>query len=176
MLQDRRGDAETAMQATLQRWVRDGTTPGATPAAGTLEADVLAIRDAVFRPLGGGLLGKGWNAHDWPSHVPPFLVAPAMLRIKTANHGYRRPGGRRRQPAGFSNVVFLPLDDMTYLTRSVSALGGTARRQPRAVMETPNQPMGEAAEIVEWWSRFFPARPGHWGGFEILSYPAFSVH
>lgn len=41
-------------------------------------------------------------------------------------------------------------------------------------MEVPNQPIGDARSIVHWWNRFFPARPGHWGGFHILSYPSFS--
>lgn len=42
------------------------------------------------------------------------------------------------------------------------------------VMEVPNQPLGGAAEIIRWWNGFFPARPGHWSGVEILSYPAFA--
>ena len=38
----------------------------------------------------------------------------------------------------------------------------------------PNDSIGGAQEIIQWWNRFFPARPGHWAGFEILTYPAFS--
>ena len=41
-------------------------------------------------------------------------------------------------------------------------------------MQVPNQPIGGAREIIQWWNQYFPARPGHWSGFEILSYPAFS--
>ena len=38
-------------------------------------------------------------------------------------------------------------------------------------METPNQPVGESMNILALWNEFFPARPGHWGGFEFTSYP-----
>jgi hypothetical protein len=61
-----------------------------------------------------------------------------------------------------------------YLTRAVSRLGGTRRREPTAIMEVPNQPIGDAQAIIRWWNRFFPARPGHWVGFEIMTYPAFT--
>ena len=38
-------------------------------------------------------------------------------------------------------------------------------------METPNQPIGASVEILAQWKEFFPARPGHWGGWELKSYP-----
>jgi hypothetical protein len=38
-------------------------------------------------------------------------------------------------------------------------------------METPNQPVGESMNILTLWNKFFPARPGHWGGWEFTSYP-----
>jgi hypothetical protein len=138
-----------------------------------VEADVLAIRDAVFLPLGNAVLGSRWNAAQWPRTLPPFLVARASLHVKTLG-GDARDVVVSRQPPGLSNVVFMSRDDIDYLTRSVSRLGGTQRREPTAIMEVPNQPLGGAQEIIQWWNRFFPARPGHWAGFEIETYPAMS--
>jgi hypothetical protein len=57
------------------------------------------------------------------------------------------------------------------LSRTIASLGGTKRRQPAAVMETPNQPVGESMNILALWNEYFPTRPGHWGGFEFTSYP-----
>jgi hypothetical protein len=57
------------------------------------------------------------------------------------------------------------------LTRMVAAIGGTARREPTQVMETPNQPIGVSRDIVSFWNEFFPTRPGHWGGWELETYP-----
>ena len=79
-----------------------------------------------------------------------------------------------RQPSGVTNVVFMTKDDMTYLTRAVSRIGGTSRRQPGFIMEVPNQPIGDAQTIIRWWNEFFPARPGHWAGFDIMTSPYFS--
>jgi hypothetical protein len=28
--------------------------------------------------------------------------------------------------------------------------------------------------VLQWWDGYFPTRPGHWGGVEILTYPAFT--
>ena len=50
-------------------------------------------------------------------------------------------------------------------------LGGTRRRQPQAIMETPNQPVGDSMQILRLWNKFFHARPGHWGGWETETYP-----
>ena len=92
----------------------------------------------------------------------------------TTADGVTRDLDVSRQPPRLSNVVFISRDDIEYLTRTVSQLGGTRRREPTSVMQVPNQPIGGAQEIIQWWNRFFPARPGHWAGFEILTYPAFS--
>jgi hypothetical protein len=67
--------------------------------------------------------------------------------------------------------VFVATDELTALERMITTLGGTARRQPAGVMETPNQPIGDAVEIVRFWNQFFAARPGHWGGFVLETYP-----
>lgn len=166
-------DADTAMRAALGRWAASSVSRAAPPSPGSLEADVLAIRDAVFTPLGHRVFGSNWNAAEWPQVLPVALMARASLDVTTAD-GSRRIVDVARQPPGLTNVVFVGRDEIDFLTRAVSRLGGTARREPTAVMQVPNQPIGGAREIIQWWNQYFPARPGHWSGFEILSYPAFS--
>jgi tetratricopeptide (TPR) repeat protein len=172
-LHGRQSDAETRMRSVLHRWVKEGTRSTPAPAAGTVEADALAVRDAIFRPLGGEPLKPRWNAFDFPQRLPAFVAAPTALTVKVAG-GEPVHVDVSRQPPGLSNVIFIPADDVAYLSRLVTRLGGTARREPRAVMETPHQPIGGASAIITWWDTFFPARPGHWSGFEVLTYPAFS--
>jgi hypothetical protein len=50
-------------------------------------------------------------------------------------------------------------------------LGGTRRREPGHVMETPNQPVGDSMQILKLWTKFFVARPGHWGGWDLETAP-----
>lgn len=171
-LQGKRDEANRNMTAALTRWVRDGVTRTPAPVAGSLEADVLAVRDAVFRPLGNAVLGSQWNAAEWPKTLPPFVVALSALRVKGPGID-ERSIDVARPPAGLPSTLFLSADDIGYLTRAIARLGGTLRRDPASVMEVPNQPIGAAAEIVRWWDGYFPSRPGHWSGFEIQTYPAF---
>ena len=70
-----------------------------------------------------------------------------------------------------SNVLFLDTDQLALLQRMIVTLGGTQRRAPRQIMETPNQPVGDSMQILGLWKAFFPARPGHWGGWELETYP-----
>jgi hypothetical protein len=44
-------------------------------------------------------------------------------------------------------------------------------REPRQIVETPNQPIGDSMQLIRVWSKFFHARPGHWGGWELETYP-----
>jgi hypothetical protein len=173
-LHGRQADADARMRSVLQRWVAEGSNAGQAPAQGTLEADVLAVRDALFQPLGGGTFKDDvWNAFKFPAQLPAFVAAPSALMVKSAG-GEAVLVDVSRQPRGLSNVIFLASEDVAFLSRLVTGLGGAARRAPRAVMETPHQPIGDASSIVTWWNTFFPARPGHWNGFEVLTYPAFS--
>jgi tetratricopeptide (TPR) repeat protein len=174
LLQGSNAEADARLTASLRRWVSEGTRMHTPPRPDSPEHDVLAVRDAVFLPMGGGLLGGGWNAFEWPATLPAFLVAPSALRVKVAGSDVWASVDVSRQPPGLTNVVFIPLDDVAYLTRAVSRLGGTRRREPTAIMQVPNQPVGDAQAIIRWWNRFFPARPGHWVGFDITTYPAFS--
>jgi hypothetical protein len=170
------GQAETdaALHAALRRWVAERARLVTPPKPGTLEADTLAVRDAVFLPMGGGLLAKHWNAYDWPRQLPTYLVVPSELRVRVPGAAVPLRVDVSRPPRGLSNVVFMAPEDVAYLIRLVPRLGGTRRREPTAVMEVPNQPLGDALSIVQWWNRFFPARPGHWGGFQVFSDPSFS--
>lgn len=43
---------------------------------------------------------------------------------------------------GLANVVFMNADQIRMLTEIMTSLGGTKRRQPTMIMETPNQPAG----------------------------------
>jgi hypothetical protein len=174
LLQGRTAEADTAMTASLQRWARDGTRGGTPPPAGSLEQAALAVRDAVVLPTNRGSLGSGWNGLESTTAASPFVVAPAVLRVREAGSNAWVNVDVSRQPPGLTNVVFISTDDIASLTRVVSRLGGTRRRQPTAIMEVPNQPIGDAQTIIRWWNRFFPARPGHWAGFEMTTYPAFS--
>ena len=172
LLQGRSVDADAQLTGSLQRWAREASRMR-TPAPGSLEHDVLAIRDALFLPLGGKSLMGNWNGFAWPSTLPPFVVAASALRVRVAGSDEWASVDVSRQPPNFTNAVFISPDDMAYLTRAVSRVGGTQRREPTAIMQVPNQPIGDAQTVIRWWNRFFPARPGHWVGFEIATYPAF---
>jgi hypothetical protein len=50
-------------------------------------------------------------------------------------------------------------------------LGRTRRREPGGIMETPNQPVGGSIQILKLWTKFFVARPGHWGGWDLETAP-----
>ena len=131
----------------------------------------------MFQPLGGPQLedrNSRWNAFEWPKTLPRFVVAPRILQAKEFGHELPTDVGVSRPPTGLANVLFLDVDDVEYLTSLVPKLGGTKRREPTDVMEVPNQPIGAAMAILQWWDGYFPSRPGHWGGVEILTYPAFA--
>jgi hypothetical protein len=173
-LRGERASADEAMAAALDDWIahqssaRAASTP---PAAGTLEADVLAIRGVVFTPLGGGVYAaKGWNAFDWPSALPRYMVANPEVVVKQT--GGQTTTLTLRQPvAGYTNIVFATRRELDVLTKVIRALGGTARGQPASIMSTPNQPRGRSQDINAFWNGYFPMRPGHWSGWELETYP-----
>jgi TolA-binding protein len=160
--------ARTAMGAALGDWI--AAQPHAEPQS-DLERDAAAIRDASFLPLGGGILGnRGWNAFTWPAALPPFLLIDPAITVKLASGDLTTVTVTRPVP-GYANVVFADETMQALLERTMIALGGTKRRQPTGIMETPNQPAGESTNILAFWNTFFPARAGHWGGWEFTSYP-----
>jgi len=77
-----------------------------------------------------------------------------------------------RQPfPDFGNVLFINLDQLGFFDRLLAKIGGTEVPVPGSVMEIPNQPAGGAAELLEFLQQFFPARPGHWGGWMLQTFP-----
>lgn len=170
LTRDRVEEARGVMQDTLARCRTRGARIGRATAAG-LEADAIAVRNAVFRPLGGGVYdGKGWNAFSWPLAPPPFLLVAGTIRVKTAD-GKEIDAVLRDPFPGIDNVVFVSSEQIHLLTVVMTALGGNKRFVPASVMATPNQPAGAALDVLAFWNQFFPARGGHWGGWEFEAYP-----
>ena len=87
-----RDAAREAMSAALTQWSARQTIMAPTAA---VDKDVAAIRDVVFRPLGGGIYdqARGWNAFRWPTAPPPYLLVNPDVPVKL-------PSGRDRQRVG----------------------------------------------------------------------------
>ena len=66
------GDADATMARAMRMWqVLDEALRG-SPQPGTVERDVVDIRNVVFRPQGSGVFqGKHWNAFNWESARAP---------------------------------------------------------------------------------------------------------
>lgn len=140
------------------------------PAEG-IGADIAKIRRAVFLPRGGGVYGaERWNAFEWGNATPPFLILNADLSVKGHDGEIQRFTLAQPLPAA-PEALFLETDRIDLLERMIVSLGGTKRAEPTHIMQTPNQPIGGAREIVMFWNRFFPARQGHWMGWELEAYP-----
>jgi tetratricopeptide (TPR) repeat protein len=171
----RDGDRHAALALTtaaLDRIISVQRPLVGVPIADPVDADVAAIRRVVFRPYGDlALLSGGhWNAFTFPSTPPAYVVANATVGVKLFG---REPMARTiyQEFPDLKNVVFLDRDEQAMLARIVAAVGGTARREPAQVMETPNQPVGVSRDVVSLWNEVFPTRPGHWGGWEFETYP-----
>ena len=163
-LQGRDADARARMTTALTRWAVASARVRTDPPSGSLEADVLAVRDVV---------GAEWNADSSSVAERPFVIAPAELRVQMIGRDAGIHLDVSRQLPGATKAVFMTDDEMAYLTRAVSRIGGTNRRQP-AFMEVPNKPIGDARTIIQWWNEFFRAYPGHWKGFDIMTSPSFT--
>jgi TolA-binding protein len=170
LTRDRPDEARTAMRTALSECRTGGLrTDRQTPTA--FEADVVAVRNAVFKPLGGGILGThGWDSYKWPASPPPFLLVSATLTVKTPGGGTTQLVVRDPVPA-LDNVVYISGDQLHLLNVVMTALGGTKRFAPASIMSTPNQPAGAALDVLAFWKQFFPAMPGHWGGWELEAFP-----
>ena len=162
------GPADTELRSALYDW--HAHQQPAAPVGG-LDRDVADIRAVVFRPQGGGMFAADrWNAFTWPSTPPAFAVAKADVQVLL-------PGGDTlrvtvREPLlGAVKTLFVDADAIAMLETIVDRLGGTARRQPAQIMDTPNQPIGPSLDILQLFNRFFAARPGHWGGWVFETYP-----
>jgi hypothetical protein len=170
-LHARRGDpsrGQALMREALTDWhAHQHVEPPATD----LERDVGKIREAVFLPLGGEIYRDGrWNAFDFPSTPPPFMLMNSGTKVKLHGGEVVRVDVVPLVDLP-SKALFFDADQIALLKSMILTLGGTARREPGHVMETPNQPVGDSTRILELWKTLFPARPGHWGGWEIETYP-----
>jgi hypothetical protein len=92
------------------------------------------------------------------------------VQVKTADGQVGRHTIYQRFP-DFDHVLVLTSDELSLLGRLMPTIGGTKRREPTSVMQTPNQPVGSSMDILALFGHFFPARPGHWGGWELETYP-----
>jgi tetratricopeptide (TPR) repeat protein len=165
---------ETEADATMRQAMRDMKVYQQAlvrlPAT-QLEQDVVAITDEVFRPARDGIFAeeRAWK-FDWSEGRPDYLLAPRNFRVTLANKETTEV--RRTTPfPRLDNVLFIEASEIKALVRLLEVLGGTERRAPGSIMEVPNQPIGRAREVTQFWNRFFPVRPGHWMGWELLSYP-----
>jgi tetratricopeptide (TPR) repeat protein len=165
------GAAADEMRQALETW-RARQPLIAPPPVGSLEADVIAIRAEVFRPLGGGVYGNSrWNAFDWPLRLPSFMVVNPDLSVRIGGG----PGQRVSVPhavPGLHSVIYLNDDERVLLARVITALGGRTRGTPASAMQTPNRPAGPALDVMAFWNRSFPMRQGHWRGWVFETYPA----
>jgi len=164
-------DAEALMKEALDEWHRhQASAPAAAPAA-RLERDLLEIRNLVFKPRGDGpFAGTRWELQSLAPPKTPFLVVNPMVRIVLSTQEELQV--RVGQPfPDFPNVLFMDADQLAFFDRLLAKVGGTKVRVPTAVMEVPNQPVGGSAEILKLLQQFFPARPGHWGGWMLQSFP-----
>lgn len=165
-------------RAALESWHRNQVGYYAQPtmarrADSTLVADVTAIRDLIFLPLGGDIYDHEqarWNAFDWPDTMPKYVIVNPDMTV-TLGNGRTTQVMVSSQPPNLENVLFMSTEHLGFLFNILSRLGGTETRPPRAIMETPNQPIGASIGILTLWKEFFPARPGHWGGWVLTSYP-----
>lgn len=168
LLDGREADAETLLGEALEEW---HTRQPVKRPSDALEEDVAQIRRAVFLPRGGGVYSEGrWNAFSWPESAPPYMVVNSDVTV-TLHDGEAATVSITEPLPGAGRVVFFDTGTIGLLRRMLYELGGTERREPRRIMETPNQPVGDSMRILGLWQRFFPARPGHWGGWELETYP-----
>lgn len=171
-------EARLAMRKALDQWRAHQSVPSGQSALGdALHEDVAEIRRIVFRPLGGppyvfenAERRSGWNAFTWPSRLPDFIVVDPHVSVTLADGSTRRLEVFRAD-AGTGTPLFIDDAAQALMARVLKNIGGTRVRQPSHVMETPNQPIGMSREILAFWATFFPARPGHWGGWEFETYP-----
>jgi tetratricopeptide (TPR) repeat protein len=172
LTQGQSSEAEALMGKTLDSWVTTQRDLIRQPPISSIDADVAEIRQIVFRPLGDLAVygGSGWNAFNFPAALPRFIVVRADVPVKTSDGQVARRTVYQRFP-DLDQVLFLKSDELALLARLLPTIGGTKRRAWTNVMDTPNQPVGDSMQILSLFGRFFEARPGHWGGWELETYP-----
>lgn len=172
--QQRAAEAEPLMREALVRLQR--LQAAATlPRPDALQQDLLAIRDEVFRPTGAPIYAtEQWNAFEWPTSLPQFVLVADRMEVTAPSSVDTRPIPLAYPISGVPQAIFITPAQKALLERVITIVGGTRTSQPSQIMEVPNQPVGPSLGILALWSRFFPARQGHWAGWEIYAYPRVS--
>ncbi len=165
-----REQAEELTEAALRDWRREQRVASSTTQE-DLVRDVEEIRNVVFRPQGGTLYeNERWNGFRWPGGAARFVIVDPEIPTELPN-GDVVTITVATDPPGMTNILWARETDLKMFYGILDSLGGTAKREPRAVMEVPNQPVGPSLEILDLWQEFFAARPGHWGGWVLETYP-----
>jgi tetratricopeptide (TPR) repeat protein len=164
-------DAEALMMKALSDWhAHHATTTSSVPAT-DLEKDVVGLRNLVFRPRGDGLFKDShWELSSLAPAPTPFFIVRPELPVKLSTGELLQVSVRRPLP-DFDNVLFMDAEQLAFFDLVLAKVGGTDRRQPGAIMEVPNQPVGGSQQILTLLKKFFPARPGHWGGWMVETFP-----
>jgi hypothetical protein len=107
--------------------------------------------------------------------MPPFVVVRADFTLGFADDR-REPFSLAQRYPAFDHLLGLTAEQVGMLEKVIESTGGAAAREGRVfvdkgVMETPVVPVGRSVEVIQFLARYFHARPGHWGGWEVLTYP-----
>ncbi|MCC7186527.1 MAG: tetratricopeptide repeat protein, partial [Acidobacteria bacterium] len=171
--QGRRDNARQTLTAPLKDWLRLQRSR-IPERQSDVDADVAAIREVLFRPRGDlSLYHEGWNAFTFPEVLSPFQIVRADLSVVLPGQAAVTRTVWQTFP-DLPNTLLLESEDLARLSRILVTIGGTARRIPQGVMETPNQPIGTARDLMTFWNSSFASRPGHWGGWVLDTFPQIS--
>ena len=163
-------EADALMSEAMKEWQAQQVR-GARRPLDPVERDVESIRAFLFTPTGSRAFdGLPLNSFRFPPAPPPYMLVPADISVKLRNAEARRRTVLQTFP-NLENVIFVTGDQVEMLDRIITTLGGTRTRRPTDVMQIPNQPVGPALGVLDLWNRYFPARPGHWRGWDLLTNP-----
>jgi tetratricopeptide (TPR) repeat protein len=163
-------EAEVLMEEALaELYTHQSPFRSRQPPAG-VASDVAEIRTLLFRPTGDGVFdGQGSWQQRWPSGPPRFMIVNPDVSVTTADGDVMRLDAPQAFSVGGS-VLFMDAEQIALLTRTIDKIGGTARIQADSIMAVP-QPAGASCRLLELWTKFFPAMPGHWGGWLFYTFP-----
>jgi tetratricopeptide (TPR) repeat protein len=158
--------ASELMSQALVLWHQHGVDLFATRSATALQHDVMDIRDAIFHPVANPSEFSRFRS----ASPPQFFIVTPEVRVKLHDDSVVKVEAAARLSAK-PGALLLNEEQIAVLERILISLGGTRQRAPRAVMETPNQPIGGVEHIEKFWNRFFTMGPGHWGGWILQTFP-----
>jgi tetratricopeptide (TPR) repeat protein len=173
-LASKQGDSKSAdalMTEAFSAWQthQASVMPSAAPSA--LELDVLEIRNVMFRPRGDGLFtGTNWELQSLKPPPTPFFMMRQSVDVKPPDGEVVKVRIDRALP-DFPNVLFFDAEQLAFFDLLLARAGGTEKREPTSVMQVPNQPAGGSVALLALLTKFFPARPGHWGGWMFETFP-----